>query len=263
LTRLGFTVTYLDLPLRWEESWEWKTLLFAGVGDLLTVCLGTAAAPPSTNVSSTTGKLLWCTEACLGALVPVAHSLGLSTNCLLLAIDIFLPPTPSHYGGHGLKYQAVVTPDGIVVDLYGPVVGRHHDSDMLDKSRILGELPKFSHVNGDPYYIYGDPAYPLRTHLQRPFKGSLLSEEEEEYNTAMSSVRVAVEWAFKEVSMSFSALDFVRNEKIRLSPLSLKYKAAVILTNCLTCIRRRNQISLYFNLSPPSIDIYLSSGRRD
>jgi len=122
----------------------------------------------------------------------------------------------------------------------------------------MDELPTFCvDSNDEVYYIYGDPAYPLRTFLQRPFKGSLLTLEQEEYNTKMSRVRVTVEWAFKDVSSIFSALDFTRQEKIRLSPLALKYKVAVILTNCLTCIRGHNQISLYFGLRPPPIHVYL------
>lgn len=41
--------------------------------------------------------------------------------------------------------------------------------------------------------IYGDPAYPLRIHLQAPFRQVQLKPEMEEYNKSMSSVRVAVE----------------------------------------------------------------------
>ena len=47
-----------------------------------------------------------------------------------------------HKRHHGLRYQAVTTPDGIVVHMYGPVIGRRHDSTMLDLSGLL------QHVKG-------------------------------------------------------------------------------------------------------------------
>ena len=46
---------------------------------------------------------------------------------------------------------------------------------------------------GEPMCIYGDPAYPLRVHLQCPFRQRILTPDMEAFNEAMSSVRVSVE----------------------------------------------------------------------
>ena len=44
--------------------------------------------------------------------------------------------------------------------------------------------------------VFGDPAYPLRVHLQAPFRHGILTPAMEAYNAEMSSVRVTVEWFF-------------------------------------------------------------------
>ena len=43
------------------------------------------------------------------------------------------------------------------------------------------------------------PTYPHRPQLQDPFKGARLTQNEKGCNSALSSVRVSVEWIFKDV----------------------------------------------------------------
>ena len=71
---------------------------------------------------------------------------------------------------------------------------------MLVDSNLLHELQQnaFSPI-GDPMCVYGDPAYPLRVHLQAPFRQGLLTPLMTEYNARMSSVRVSVEWLFGDI----------------------------------------------------------------
>ena len=78
-----------------------------------------------------------------------------------------------HKRVHGIKFQSVIAPNGLIADLFGPVEGRRHDSGMLAISNLLPRLQAHSHrVNGGPLCIYGDPTYPLRVHLQAPFRGN-------------------------------------------------------------------------------------------
>ena len=53
--------------------------------------------------------------------------------------------------------------------------------------------------------IYGDPAYPLRVHLQGPFGNprDRLTALMEAFNTPVSSVRISVEWLFGELFQVF------------------------------------------------------------
>ena len=60
---------------------------------------------------------------------------------------------------------------------------------MLASSGLLQDLQRFSNspVTGLPMCVYGDPAYPLRAHLQGPYKGAVLTLHQQEFNKSMSS----------------------------------------------------------------------------
>ena len=47
-------------------------------------------------------------------------------------------------------------------------------------------------LHRQPMCIYGDPAYPLRVHLQAPFRNRVLTPQMQAYNSAMSEVRSSV-----------------------------------------------------------------------
>ena len=64
---------------------------------------------------------------------------------------------------------------------------------MLIDSNLLQELERNAFSPKDqPLSIYGDPAYPLRIHLQAPFRHGVLTPRMEQYNFDMSSVRVII-----------------------------------------------------------------------
>ena len=47
-----------------------------------------------------------------------------------------------HNRVHSLKFQSVALPNGLIVNLYGPVEGRHHDAGMLKDSGLLTTLQR-------------------------------------------------------------------------------------------------------------------------
>jgi hypothetical protein len=66
-----------------------------------------------------------------------------------------------YYAGHGLKYQAIIGGSGLIEDLAPAVTGRHHDSFAWNTSGVEDKIRQLPlHPSGQPYYIYGDPAYP-------------------------------------------------------------------------------------------------------
>ncbi|XP_065656915.1 uncharacterized protein LOC105845632 isoform X2 [Hydra vulgaris] len=115
-----------------------------------------------------------------------------------------------HKRVHSIKFQSVVAPNGLIANLFGPVEGCRHDSSMLASSNLYNLLLQNSvRPNGDPLCIYGDLAYPLRTHLQTPYSNRYaLNPEQKEFNKAMSKVRSSVEWVFGEIINYFAFLDF-------------------------------------------------------
>lgn len=81
-----------------------------------------------------------------------------------------------HKRVHALKYQSVVTPDGIISHMTGPWVGRRHDARMLGESGLCEELELWAHAaDGRPMRLYGDPAYGQTTFILCPFKGKLVA----------------------------------------------------------------------------------------
>ncbi|XP_072173898.1 uncharacterized protein [Diadema setosum] len=161
-----------------------------------------------------------------------------------------------HKRVHALKYQNVSAANGMIANLFGPIEGRRHDSYMLRESGLLHELEQYSHdVDGNTLCIYGDPAYPIRAHLQSPFKGNAITPEQEAYNRSMSSVRVSVEWLFGDIVNNFKFTDFKKNQKIGLSAIGKMYLVSGLLTNAHTCLYG-NITSRFFGLDPPTLMQY-------
>jgi len=162
-----------------------------------------------------------------------------------------------HHRVHAIKFQSIATPNGLVANLYGPVEGRRHDSGMLRDSEIYAQLEQFSHaINGDLLCIYGDLAYPFRPHLQTPFRNVRRTPDQNAYNTAMSKVRIGVEWVFGDIVNFYKFLDFKKNLKLGLQCIGKMYIVCTFLMNIRTCMYG-SMTSSYFNLDPPSVDEYL------
>lgn len=124
---------------------------------------------------------------------------------------------------------------------------------MLADSRLLQDLQRFAvSPTGQPFCIYGDPAYPLRVQLQGPFKNAILTPQMQAYNTAMSKVRMSVEWLFGDISTYFKFIDFKKNLKLYLSSIGKMYVVSAILRNAVTCLYG-NQTSSFFDLDPPTL----------
>ena len=142
--------------------------------------------------------------------------------------------------------------------LFLPAEGKKHDASMLVDSNLLHELEQnaFS-PTGKPMCVFGDPAYPLRVHLQAPFRHGILTPMMEGYNAEMSSVRVTVEWLFGDIINDFKFLDFKKNLKIGLSSVGKMYLVCALLNNAITCLYG-NSTSEFFGLNPPSLQDYFA-----
>ena len=161
-----------------------------------------------------------------------------------------------HKRVHSIKFQSVIAPNGLIANLAGPYEGRKHDAGMLAESGLLNQLQMYSFTPaGNSLCIYGDPAYPLRAHLQSPFRNGQLNQYQAAYNKAMSHVRVSVEWAFSDITNYFAFLDFKRNLKIGLSAIGKMYICCALLRNARACLYK-NTTSNFFDMDPPRLDNY-------
>lgn len=165
-----------------------------------------------------------------------------------------------HKRCHCLKFQSVMVPNGLICHMYGPIEGRRHDAILLRFSGLLNQIQGGNFIDGEgnPYVLYGDPAYPTREHLIAPFKGANLTPLEEAFNFNMKKVRQCVEWGFGDITTNWAFIDFKKNLKVLLQPIAKYYIVASILSNCKCCLYG-NQTSKYFGLDPPTIENYLSN----
>ena len=163
---------------------------------------------------------------------------------------------------HGLKWQAVVGPCGLVMDLTGCAFGGHHDSRLLTDSKILQRLLEMHWmdlgIRSMPNYfvLMGDSAYPNGPITIRVPGGR--SEEA----ARCSSVRVAVEHAFGKIYSKCRAMEWSSNLRLFSGQriIEMFYNSA-ILCNMHTCLNG-SQIANYFNCSCPSLEDYMSFARR-
>ncbi|ETO62230.1 hypothetical protein F444_19839 [Phytophthora nicotianae P1976] len=65
-----------------------------------------------------------------------------------------------HKRKHGLKFQTLVAPDGLIIHLFGPFPGRNHDIKMFAKSGLADQVR--SDFRFADYRIFGDCAWPRR-----------------------------------------------------------------------------------------------------
>ena len=161
---------------------------------------------------------------------------------------------------HALKFQSVALPNGNIANLYGPVEGRRHDAALLRESNLLADLERIAYKpSGEPLCLYGDPAYPLRPQLMGSYRQgdvSVLTEEMKEFNKAMSSVRISVEWLFGDVANYFKFIDYKKDLKIGMSSVRKQYIVSALFRNILSCLYG-NLTSKYFQLEPPTLQEYL------
>ena len=96
--------------------------------------------------------------------------------------------------------------------MFGPIEGKRHDAFMLGVSGLAEKLGRFQRPNGEPYIIYGDPAYGLTRNILAPFRGVRLTDDQQEFSSRMSKLRVSVEWGFGKICQLFAFLDFKKNQ---------------------------------------------------
>ena len=117
-----------------------------------------------------------------------------------------------HKRVHAIKFQSVSAPDGRIIDLTGLWEGGRHDCGKLRESGLVERLEVISDMV-EGACIYGDSAYPIFPELIVPFKESICTEDELEFNRRMSKVSVSVKWCFDKVVSLFPVVDFNKHLK--------------------------------------------------
>ena len=128
---------------------------------------------------------------------------------------------------------------------------------MLRESGLFQELArKMNKANGDPYVIYGHPAYPVRRHILAPFSRAQLTPAEQNFNAAIIAVCTSVEWVCGKIMKYFAFLDFSKNMKVPVQPIGKLYIVAALFVNCRTCLFG-SQTTQFFDVDAPELETYL------
>lgn len=167
---------------------------------------------------------------------------------------------------HGMKFQAVTIPNGLIAHLSGPYRAPQNDSGVLNESKLLDTLRQHAiqpgSYPGDPahlryFQVYGDSAYGLGPSVLSPFSEGRehLTAEQQAWNTAMGGVRISVEHAFCQVAKQWPQLNCYWRQRIWGTRCGLLYRVAVLLTNAKACLDP-NQTSQRYDCLPPCVEDY-------
>lgn len=152
-------------------------------------------------------------------------------------------------------FLGLTAPDGLVMDLYGPCPGRHHDQHMLRESNINQKIRDLQANSAIQYNMYADKGYVDLSHLVAGYHGANVTPQQVQVNGILSLVSVSVEWCFGKVTECQKFLDFPRMQQAQLQPVARYYRLSVILMNAHTCLYG-SLTGHNFGLHPPSLSEY-------
>jgi nuclease HARBI1 len=127
-------------------------------------------------------------------------------------------------------------PDGIIMNLFGPIAGRHHDMIMVRESNINGRIRDVQLDNDQQYVMYADKGYVDMTHLIAAYHGAELTVPQIQINGILALVRVSVEWCFGKITESQKYIDFPRSQQTQLQSVAKYYRLSTLLMNANTCL---------------------------
>jgi nuclease HARBI1 len=214
---------------------------FNAIAPLLRARSGTYARAIAERAGNATQR---CVGFIDGTVIEIAKPSGLAQRATY----------SGHKRRHALKWQAITGPDGIILNLFGPVEGRRHDMHLFHASSVEEMLAEYLIVEGQQYHLYADAGYVLRPYMLVGFTGTL-TPQEQAFNRIMSRVRVAVEWAFKDIKKYFCHSCFARKMVLSQSPVSW-YLASALLWNFRVVLYGSSTFR-YFDVEPPILSEYL------
>jgi hypothetical protein len=166
---------------------------------------------------------------------------------------------------HGMKFQGVAVPSGLIAHLAGPYHAPQKDSGVLNDSALMDLIamrviqPRSQ--EGDPperrfFQIYGDSAYGVSPYMVSPFSGvGERMRAQKEWNARMGGVRISVEHGFGLVLQDWPYLHAFWKDKVLGNACGLMYCVGVLVTNTHACIVP-NQTSVCYGIAPPELREY-------
>ena len=163
-----------------------------------------------------------------------------------------------HKKSHGLTYMGCRAPDGLCVNFFGPIEGRHHDAFVTQTMNMVQQLQRLSRILQILCAGFGNSAfYGFLPELQHSYKDvPATTPAQTVFTEEMKKGRIVIEWLYGERDCWWKVLKNKHAMKVYLSPVRAITFTCVLLTNCLTCLRGSNATS-HFNCLAPLLEDYL------
>jgi hypothetical protein len=154
---------------------------------------------------------------------------------------------------HGIVFELITFPDGMIGRSFGPFPGRHHDLFVAAQSG-LGRLLTHGHLLG--FRLFGDKAYlGFGDKVIHPVLAAAPGSVQARWNTYTSSFRIEVEHDIGHIYMDCAALQ--NDMRMETQIPESWFQAAVLMHNIKTCVYHSNQTALRFDCPPPSLSEYM------
>jgi len=157
-----------------------------------------------------------------------------------------------HKRTHALKFQSLITLDGVLFHVDGPVEARLHDLTLYCWTNMDAKLQRTFQSEGRDICANADSAFLLRAWLKIAF-GGVASLEQSKYNTAMSALRASVEWGFKDGKTILGHLDFRWKQKVQEVPVGKLFLVSCFLWNIRCCLYG-SPTATFFSCLEPTLD---------
>jgi len=189
----------------------------------------------SINTAFYTPEYLQSLADCLSNESPLTNCIGFIDGTIRKICKPVVDVDGAMYTGakkmFGLKYQAVLGPDGLVMHLTECDSAAVHDFTVFCESNLHAELLEHAKSpSGEQFVLYGDGGYKgdlYRDVLQYPWLRveCLGMPDRARFNTEAAKVRVAIEQNFGKITQYFGNLDFCRKQKLNLTTPGKEYMA--------------------------------------
>ncbi len=160
-----------------------------------------------------------------------------------------------HRWAFRIKFQSVVTPDGLFACFFGPMSGNRHHLYMLARLELIPKPQAFMPSAGSEtvYTLYGDPACPQSLYVVGGYRNPPPDSHRALRNTEMSKVCKVVEWGFANLVSNWAFIDFKASMMIFQNPFVKYFIVAAFLCNLRTCFYG-NQVLDNFDCDALTID---------
>jgi hypothetical protein len=167
---------------------------------------------------------------------------------------------------HGIKWQTVSLPNGMMLSIWGPVSVRHNDNFCLMHSNIQQKLVDAQTRLNLPiiYKVFGDSAYYADLCLRSYHRGddNVLTDREKLENASMKKMRQSIEWDYGLVGNLWRKTDFKFGLRLREQPVNEVVTFAMLMTNFWVTLNG-SITSEYFNCIPPTLEEFTLSGPKE